>query len=241
MVILPAIDIKDGVCVRLSRGEMSTAEKVADNHLDTARAFFEAGAEWLHMVDINGAVEGTRVNSPLFIETAEKSGLKVELGGGLRTMADIDFYLDAGISRVVLGSAALKNPKLVEEAVLKHGNKIAVGIDAKNGLAASEGWTDVSAENYIDLAVRMESLGVETIVFTDIGRDGMLNGPNVEQLAALNSAVACNIVASGGITTVEDIKNLKKHNLYGAICGRSLYTGALDLREAVLAAGEGDA
>lgn len=233
MVILPAIDIKDGECVRLYQGEMSTAEKVAGDALETAKSFKAAGAEWLHMVDLNGAVQGNRVNSGIFNEIAQKSGLKVELGGGIRRMDDIDFYLQNGISRVVLGSAAIKNPALVEEAVKKYGEKIAVGIDAKNGKVAVSGWTELSELDYIELARQMEGFGVEYIIFTDIGRDGMLSGPNIAQLTAINQAVTCHIIASGGITNIEDIKSLKSSGLYGAICGRSLYKGTLHLHEAI--------
>jgi phosphoribosylformimino-5-aminoimidazole carboxamide ribotide isomerase len=233
MVILPAIDIKDGECVRLYQGEMSSAEKVAGDPLETAKIFKAAGAEWIHMVDLNGAVRGSRVNSKIFINIAQNSGLRVELGGGIRQMEDIDFYLQNGISRVVLGSAAISNPAIVELAVKKYGEKIAVGIDAKNGRAAAEGWTEISGMDYIELAQKMEKLGVEYIIYTDISRDGMLSGPNMEQLKAIDSAVKCNIIASGGITNLDDIRLLKSTGLYGAICGRSIYKGTLSLSEAI--------
>lgn len=233
MLILPAIDIKDGECVRLYQGEMSSAEKVAGDPLETAKSFKAAGAEWLHAVDLNGAFQGRRVNSEIFLDIAKNSGLAVELGGGIRQMDDIDFYLQNGISRVVLGSAAIGNPSLVERAVKKYGEKIAVGIDAKNGKAAAEGWAEISGLDYLDLARKMEALGVEFIIYTDIGRDGMLSGPNIEQLRAINSAVKCKIIASGGITGIDDIKILHKNGLYGAICGRSIYKGTLNLSEAI--------
>lgn len=233
MLILPAIDIKDGECVRLYQGKMSTAEKVAGDPLETALAFKAAGAHWIHMVDLNGAIQGSRINSKIFIDVAKNSGLLVELGGGIRKIEDIDFYIQNGISRVVLGSAAISNPALVALAVKKYGNKIAVGIDAKNGKAAAEGWTAVSELDYIDLARKMEALGVQTIIYTDIGKDGMLSGPNIEQLEAIDAAVSCDIIASGGITDINDIKQLKQSGLYGAICGRSIYKGTLDLAEAV--------
>ncbi len=233
MVILPAIDIKDGECVRLYQGEMSTAEKVAGDPLETAKAFKAAGADWLHMVDLNGAIQGNRINSEIFIDIAKNSGLLVELGGGIRKMEDIDFYIQNGIARVVLGSAAISNPRLVERAVKKYGNKIAVGIDAKNGKAAAEGWTTLSGLDYIELACKMEALGVTYIIYTDIGKDGMLAGPNIEQLEAINAAVKCDVIASGGITNINDIKQLKLSGLYGAICGRSIYKGTLDLAQAI--------
>lgn len=233
MVILPAIDIKDGECVRLYQGEMSSAEKVAGDPLETAKAFKAAGAEWLHTVDLNGAFQGIRVNSEILINVARNSGLSVELGGGIRKMEDIDFYLQNGISRVILGSAAIANPSLVETAVKKYGEKIAVGIDAKNGKAAAAGWTQISGLDYLSLARQMENMGVQYIIYTDIGRDGMLTGPNMQQLEAINAAVKCSIIASGGITNIEDIRTLKNSGIFGAICGRSIYKGTLNLAEAV--------
>ncbi len=238
MVIFPAIDIKDGACVRLYKGEMSSAEKVADSHVETAKAFKAAGAEWIHMVDLNGAVDGKRINTHIFTEVADTSGLNVEVGGGIRTLDDVEFYLSRGIKRVIIGSAAVKNPQLVKEACEKYGEKIVVGIDARNGMAASEGWVQTSDISYVELAKKMEQFGVKYIIFTDIDRDGMLSGPNVEQLVNLNNAVSCNIVASGGIRDIEDIRTLKAEGIYGAILGRSIYKGTIDLKRAVEIAGE---
>ena len=238
MVIFPAIDIKDGACVRLYKGEMSSAEKVADSHVETAKAFKAAGAEWIHMVDLNGAVDGKRINTHIFTEVADTSGLNVEVGGGIRTLDDIEFYLSRGIKRVIIGSAAVKNPQLVNEACEKYGDKIVVGIDARNGMAASEGWVQTNDISYVELAKKMEQFGVKYIIFTDIDRDGMLSGPNVEQLVTLNNAVSCNIVASGGIRDIEDIRTLKAEGIYGAILGRSIYKGTIDLKRAVEIAGE---
>jgi len=178
------------------------------------------------------------VNQAIYLDVAQNSGLKVELGGGIRTMEDIAFYLEQGISRVILGSAAVENPALVSQAIEAYGaEKIAVGIDAKSGRVATRGWLDISEIGYIDLAKRMEALGARYIIFTDIGRDGMLGGPNIEQLCALRDAVGCNIIASGGVTNLNDIVALRGAGLYGAICGRSIYAGTLDLKEAVLNAG----
>lgn len=238
MVIFPAIDIKDGACVRLYKGEMSSAEKVADSHIETAGAFKAAGAEWIHMVDLNGAVDGKRINTHIFTEVADTSGLNVEVGGGIRTLDDVEFYLSRGIKRVIIGSAAVKNPQLVKEACEKYGEKIVVGIDARNGMAASEGWVQTSDISYVELAKKMEQFGVKYIIFTDIDRDGMLSGPNVEQLVNLNNAVSCSIVASGGIKDIEDIKLLKSEGIYGAILGRSIYKGTIDLKRVVEIAGE---
>lgn len=233
MIIFPAIDIIDGKPVRLFKGDFSTAEQVAEDALQTAQGFVDAGAEWIHMVDLDGSVQKKRVNYQVFVDVANQTSLKVELGGGIRTMQDIDYYANNGISRVILGSVALKNPALVKEAVKEFGDLIAVGIDAKNGLVATEGWTEGSDTFYIDLARQMEDMGVKTIIYTDISKDGTLSGPNIEQLTALNEAVSCDITASGGVTNIDDIIALNNKGLYGAICGKSIYKGTLDLKQAV--------
>ena len=236
MVILPAIDIKDGNVVRLYKGNYDTVEKVADNFLDTAVSFENAGAEWIHMVDLDGAKEGRPVNTKIYTEVAEKTNLKVELGGGIRNLETIEEYLKMGISRVILGSVALKNPQLVKDAVEKFGSeKIVVGIDAKNGMVATEGWLETSNVNYIDLANKMISYGVKYFIFTDISKDGTLSGVNADQLKALYDGTdgKCNIIASGGVHTIDDILICKKMGLYGTICGKSIYTGSLDLKEAI--------
>lgn len=233
MIIFPAIDIIGGKPVRLFKGDFSTAEQVADDVLETANGFVKAGCDWVHMVDLDGSLKKERVNSQTFVDVAAQTSLKVEIGGGIRTMNDIDFYANNGISRVILGSVALKNPELVREAVKEFGNLIAVGIDAKGGFVATEGWTEGSDTFYIDLARQMEDMGVKTIIYTDISKDGTLSGPNIEQLTALNEAVSCDITASGGVTNIDDIIALKGKNLYGAICGKSIYKGTLDLKRAV--------
>ena len=233
MIILPAIDIKDGNCVRLFKGDYSTVQKVAESPYIAAQRFADAGATWMHMVDLDGSLQKKPVNYDCFISVANNTPLKVELGGGIRTMQDIDFYANKGISRVILGSVALKNPELVSQAVKEFGDLVAVGIDAKNGFVATEGWTQGSDIHFIELAKRMEDFGVKTIIYTDISRDGTLTGPNTEQLVELNNAVSCNITASGGVTDINDIITLRNNNLYGAICGKSIYQGNLSLREAV--------
>lgn len=233
MYILPAIDIKDRRCVRLLKGDFATVHQVAEDPLETARSFQEAGAEWIHMVDLDGAKTGKRINGDIFEKVAAESGLKVELGGGIRSMDTLEDYFSKGVSRCILGSAALKNPEFVREAVKRYGYRIAVGIDALNGQVAAEGWLEVSEISYIELARRMEDIGVQTLIFTDISKDGTLSGPNLEQLDALSQAVSCNVIASGGIREVGDIKRLKERRLYGAICGKSLYSGTLDLAEAI--------
>lgn len=236
MVILPAIDIKDGNVVRLFKGDYATVEKVADNFLETAKSFEAAGAEYIHMVDLDGAKEGRPVNTKIYTEVAEKTHLKVELGGGIRSLETIREYLDLGITRVILGSAALKNPQLVKDAVEKFGaEKIVVGIDAKNGLVATEGWLETSDVNYIDLANKMIDYGVKYFIFTDISKDGTLSGVNAEQLKALYDGTRgkCKIIASGGVHTIEDIRICKDMGLYGTICGKSIYSGSLDLKNAI--------
>lgn len=233
MVILPAVDIMDSKPVRLYKGDFSTAHQVAEGALKTALDFEKAGAEWIHMVDLDGSLMKKRVNEKIFLSVAENTALKVEVGGGIRNMQDIDFYISSGISRVILGSVALKDPELVKKAVNAYGDKIAVGIDAKNGYAAAEGWTQTSDIYFTDLAKKMEQCGVKTIIYTDISKDGTLSGPNLEQLDEINSAVSCNIIASGGVTDIDDIKALKSLGLYGAICGKSIYSGSLDLKQAL--------
>lgn len=236
MIILPAIDIKDGNCVRLFKGDFSTVEKVASDYLETAKGFERAGAEWIHMVDLDGAKEGRPVNTKIYTDVAEKTSLKVELGGGIRSLETIEEYLNMGITRVILGSVALKNPKLVSKAVEKFGSeKIAIGIDAMDGMVATEGWLESSNVDYIELADKMISVGVKYFIFTDISRDGTLSGVNVEQLKALSDATVgrANIVASGGVHTMADIIACKEMGLYGTICGKSIYKGTLNLKETV--------
>ena len=233
MVILPAIDIKDGKCVRLVQGKYDSAYTVAESAADTAKAFEAMGATWLHMVDLDGAKEAVPVNTDMIFDVLKQCNLKVELGGRIRNMETIDYYMDHGISRIILGSAALNNPALVKEAVAKYGDKIAVGIDAIDGNVAAEGWTQTSTVNYIDLAKHMEDAGVKYIVFTDISRDGMMDGPNFTMLDKLNRSVSCKVIASGGVSSLTDIVVLTALKLHGAICGRALYTRDLSLRQAV--------
>lgn len=244
MIILPAIDIKDGACVRLYKGDFGTVEKVAEDPLETARSFEAKGARWLHMVDLDGAKDAVPKNAGVFLDVAAHTSLKVEVGGGIRSLDTAERYLSGGVSRVILGSAAVKNPELVRQALRAFGpERIAVGIDAKNGMVSVEGWLDSSTVHYLDLAREMERAGVRTIIFTDIAKDGTLEGPNLSQLEQLSRAVGCDIVASGGISNLSDIIALRKLNLYGAICGKSIYKGTLRLEQALCAAegGETDA
>lgn len=242
MIILPAIDIKDGKCVRLWKGDFQTAEQVAESYMDTALGFAKAGADWIHMVDLDGAKTARPVNADIFLDVAKHTSLKVELGGGIRSLDTVEYYLSAGISRVILGSIALKDPEIVKAAVAEYGDRIAVGIDAKNGKVAAEGWLDDSDVDYIALAREMIRVGVGTFIFTDISKDGTLSGVNAEQLSALADATrgTCSIIASGGVHTIEDIRICRRMGLYGTICGKSLYKGTLDLREAIAEAQETD-
>ena len=233
MIIFPAIDIMDGKPVRLLRGNFETAEQVAEDVLTTAKQFARVGCTWVHMVDLDGSLQKKPVNTDPILQVVEHTPLKVEVGGGIRTMEDIAFYLDRGVDRVILGSVALKNPELVQQAVEAYGDKIAVGIDAKQGMVATEGWTEDSQMDFIDLAKAMEKMGVATIIYTDIGRDGTLSGPDVQGLDRLNKAVRCNVIASGGVTTITDILVMKDKKMYGTICGKCIYKKTLDLREAV--------
>lgn len=233
MIIFPAIDIMDGKPVRLLRGDFATAEQVAEDVLTTAKQFARVGCTWVHMVDLDGSLQKKPVNADPILQVVEHTPLKVEVGGGIRTMEDIAFYLDRGVDRVILGSVALKNPELVQQAVDAYGDKIAVGIDAKQGMVATEGWTEDSQMDFIHLAKAMEKMGVATIIYTDIGRDGTLSGPDVQGLDRLNKAVGCNVIASGGVTTITDILVMKDKKMYGTICGKCIYKKTLDLREAV--------
>lgn len=233
MIILPAIDIKDGNCVRLFKGDYNTVQKVCDSPYIAAQSFADAGAKWIHMVDLDGAKDAKLVNADLIADVAKSSGLMVEVGGGIRDMKAIEYYLSRGINRVILGSAAVKDQQFVIDAVREYSDKIVVGIDAMDGMVRAEGWIDNSEINYIELAKRMEDVGVQTIVFTDIEQDGTLAGPNLKQLDDLVHEVSCNIIASGGVAVLKDIINLSELDVYGAICGKAIYSGTLDLKQAL--------
>ena len=233
MRILPAIDLKDGKCVRLQKGDYATAEKVAEDAVETAKSFLEAGAELIHMVDLDGAKDGTHTNYGVVRRVIAETDAAVELGGGIRTMDDVRHVLALGVRRVIIGSAAVRNPGLVADAVREYGSRIAVGVDALSGTVRTDGWLADSGEDYISFAKRMENFGVKTIIFTDISKDGMLAGPNFEQLSALRQAVSCGIVASGGVSTLDDICRLKAAGIDEAIAGKAVYTGALDLAAAI--------
>lgn len=237
MILLPAIDLLDGQCVRLRRGDFDTAHRVAADPLETARSFEQAGAAWIHMVDLDGARTGSAQNQEIILRIARETSLLVEAGGGIRDMDTVAYYLQNGVSRVVLGSAALENPQLVKKTVEQYGSRVAVGIDAKNGMVSARGWLSDSQTDYLSLAEKMDLAGSGWIVFTDISKDGMMEGPNLSQLSQLRKRVSCRLTASGGIRSLEDLKALDAANIEAAILGKALYTGAIDLTEAIRWAG----
>lgn len=240
MLILPAIDLCGGQCVRLVRGDFGTASRVAESPLLAARRFEQAGARWLHMVDLDGARTGARPNRELILQTVLATSLHVELGGGIRTMQAVDDALTHGVARVILGSAALRDPALVQSAVRKWGERIAVGVDARNGKVAASGWLDDSEVSYLDFARRMERAGVRTLIFTDISRDGTLSGLPLDELRALRSACGCRLIASGGVAGLDDVRAVAALGLYGVICGKAVYSGRLDLKQAIAEGGRQD-
>ena len=233
MIIIPAIDIIDQAPVRLYQGDYSKKEVVGTSVLDIAKTFEKEGASYLHCVDLDGAKSGKKENAKLICEVAKSITMPVEVGGGIRTMEDIDFYLENGLSRVILGTAAISNEALLISALEKYGDKIAVGLDCKDGYICVNGWLESSNAYYIDFAKHMEELGVKTIIFTDISKDGTLMGPNYEMLEELKKNVKMDIVASGGIKDISHIQGLKDLDVYGAITGKAMYMKSLDLKEAI--------
>ncbi len=236
MLIIPAIDILGGRCVRLREGDYATAGVVASDAIETARGFAAAGAEYIHIVDLDGAKAGRRVNHELIAEIAGAvcCAARIEVGGGIRCAEDMEWYISRGVERVILGSAAYKNPALVRESAARYGDKLAVGIDAREGLVATEGWTETSGMHYLEFARLMEQAGVRYAIVTDISRDGMLSGVNTGMLAMLKSATGLELTASGGVRDMDDIKALAELGIYGAIAGRAVYDGTLNLHEAVM-------
>lgn len=235
MIILPAIDIIDGKPVRLYQGDYSKKEIVADDIFETAKSFEEAGAEYVHLVDLDGAKEGSNKNHELVIKLAKTLNIPVELGGGIRNFETISYLLDNGVSRVILGTVAIEDEELLKKAVNTYKEKIAVGIDCKDGKLCGRGWLEKSELDYINFAKKMESIGVKNIIVTDISKDGTLMGPNLEMLKKLKESVNIDITASGGISNIDDIKELNKIGLYGAITGKAIYAKTLSLEEAIKA------
>ncbi|MBI1180727.1 MAG: 1-(5-phosphoribosyl)-5-[(5-phosphoribosylamino)methylideneamino]imidazole-4-carboxamide isomerase [Alphaproteobacteria bacterium] len=235
MILFPAIDLKDGKCVRLLYGDMEKATVYGEDPAAQARSFQEAGFEWLHLVDLNGAVEGRPVNAPAVEAILQAVDLPVQLGGGIRDMATIETWLGKGVRRVILGTMALRDPETVKQACRRFPGRIVVGIDARGGRVAVEGWVETSTMTVADLARAFEDAGVAAIVYTDIDRDGALTGVNVEATATLARATSIPVIASGGVASLDDLRALKASGapLEGVISGRALYDGRLDPRAAL--------
>ncbi|MBR5536028.1 MAG: 1-(5-phosphoribosyl)-5-[Clostridia bacterium] len=233
MRMYPAIDLKDGECVRLYKGDYDKKTVYSSDAVATALKWQESGADFLHVVDLDGARTGDGKNRKIIKEICENVSMKVQTGGGIRTMEDIDELISLGVERVILGTAAVKNFALVEEAVKKYGDSIAVGIDAKDGFVATDGWEKVSELTAVDFAKKVKEAGVRTIIYTDIATDGAMCGPNIDAMVEMVRKTGLNVIASGGVSCIDDVKNLLNTGVEGAITGRAIYDGKLDLKEAV--------
>jgi phosphoribosylformimino-5-aminoimidazole carboxamide ribotide isomerase len=236
MILFPAIDLKDGKCVRLKLGDMAQTTVYNDDPAEQAKLFQHQGFKWLHLIDLNGAFEGRPVNRSATESILKTVSLPVQLGGGIRNLATIESWLTAGVTRVILGTAAVRNPDLVKQACKLFPGKIAVGIDAKNGYVAVEGWAKASTLGVIELAKKFEGAGVSAIIYTDIDRDGILTGINWSETIALADAVSIPVIASGGLASIDDVKRMLEpgaRKLAGAITGRALYDGSLNAHEAL--------
>ncbi len=238
MILFPAIDLKDGQCVRLYKGDMAQATVFSDSPAAQAKAFAEAGAQWIHVVDLNGAFAGEPVNGDSVRAILEAVNVPIQLGGGIRSMETITYWLSLGVKRVILGTVALRQPELVKDACRHYPGQICVGIDARDGMVAVEGWAEVSELQVIELAQQFEDAGVAAIIYTDVGRDGAMEGPDIEGTRALAAAVSIPIIASGGVSSLEDLKaiaQIKQGNIEGAISGRAIYDGAFTVPEGIAA------
>ncbi|NMD68904.1 1-(5-phosphoribosyl)-5-[(5-phosphoribosylamino)methylideneamino]imidazole-4-carboxamide isomerase [Bacillus sp. DNRA2] len=234
--IYPAIDMRGGKCVRLLQGDYGKETVYGDSPFAMAQQFAEAGAAWIHMVDLDGAKDGKRVNDTFVIEAAQKLAAKVQIGGGIRTEADIAHYLERGVERVIIGSIAVSNPDFAIEMIRKYGRHIAVGIDAKNGYVATHGWLNTSEMKAVELGKRFADAGAETFIFTDIATDGMLSGPNVEAVVQMAIETGKSVIASGGVSSLADLTVLKAEStkgVSGAIVGKAIYEGRFTVREAL--------
>lgn len=233
MRIYPAIDIKDGNCVRLLQGRFSDLTVYGDNPTEMAKKWESLGGEYIHVVDLDGALKGQGVNAKVIKSICKHVNVPVQTGGGIRTMEDIENKLACGISRVIIGTKAVRDADFVKRAVDKYGDKIVIGIDAKNSMVAIEGWEEVSEFKAVDFAKKMENIGVKTIVYTDIATDGTLQGPNLDAMAEMAKETNLDVIASGGVGSLEHIKTLVPTGVEGVIVGRALYTGNVDLAEAI--------
>ena len=237
MLLIPAIDLKDGHCVRLEKGDMNVSTTFGEDPAAMARRWVDAGARRLHLVDLNGAFAGKPVNEPAIRAILKEVGseIPVQLGGGIRDLDTIERYLDDGISAIIIGTAAVKSPGFLRDACTAFGGHIIVGLDAKNGLVATDGWSKLTGHEVIDLARKFQDYGVEGVIYTDIGRDGMLTGINIEATVKLAQALTIPVIASGGLSDIADIERLcavEFEGISGVICGRSIYSGALDFAAA---------
>lgn len=230
MRIYPAIDIKDGNCVRLFKGRFDDVTVYGTDPVAVAKRWEEEGAEFIHVVDLDGALKGRGVNSEVIRNICKSVNVPVQTGGGIRTMEDIQFMLECGVARVIIGTSAVRNIEFVKEAVKKYGEKIVIGIDAKDSMVAIEGWEEVSTYKALDFAREMEKIGVKTIVYTDIATDGTLRGPNVEAMIEMSENLNIDVIASGGVGNEEHLIELSKTKVEGAIVGKALYTGNVELK-----------
>lgn len=237
MIIFPAIDILDGQCVRLIQGDYNQEKVYSDAPAEMAKEWEEKGASYIHIVDLNGAKTGDSINKDVINHIAQSTTIPVQVGGGIRSLETIQGYLEKGVSRVIIGTAAITDRKFLKEAIQQYGERIVVSLDARDGFIATDGWTDTSDTKALDLVQELESLGLQTIVYTDIAKDGMLEGPNIIEQREIHQATTMQVIASGGITTTTDIQALAEEKLYGAIIGKALYDGKLSL-ESVLEASE---
>ena len=234
MYLLPAIDLKEGCCVRLKQGDMARSTVFGDSPAKQAKDFKRQGAEWVHVVDLDGAFAGKPVNTRAVEDILKAVDVKIELGGGIRSLETIRLWLEKGVSRVILGTAALRDPELVRTACREFPRKIAVGIDAKDGFVAVEGWAETSNIRDVDLAKRFESAGVSAIIYTNVARDGVLQGPDLESTMKLAQSVSIPVIVSGGVSSLEDIKACKQARVFeGVIAGRAIYEGRFTVSEAV--------
>ena len=231
MILFPAIDIRNGKCVRLIQGDYDKEIIYGDSPTDMALEWERQGAEYLHIIDLDGAKSGNSSNRLAIQAVAKAVSIPVQVGGGIRSMEIIDAHIASGVSRVIIGTAAISDKAFLEEAVEKYGDKIAVSIDARNGFVATDGWTETSKIQAIDLLKDLEKLGVKTVIYTDIFKDGMMQGPNFEELDAVNKASSIDVIASGGVSTADNIDQLRTMDLYGAIIGKALYEGNLSLEK----------
>ena len=233
MLIYPAIDLYEGKAVRLYKGDYAQMTVYNENPVAVAKDFLQSGASCIHLVDLEGAKSGTTPNLETVCAIKKETGLFCEIGGGIRSMEVVSRYLDAGLDRVILGTAAVTDPAFLQAAVAKYGEKIAVGIDIKDGFVAIKGWTEKSEKDALEFAAEMQSLGVKTLICTDISKDGAMEGANHQLYKALSERFGMRIIASGGVSSMEDVKRLAAMDLHGAIIGKAYYTGAIDLAQAI--------